>query len=96
MINHYTDKQSESTINKMFVKELPEVLSRVRLYKLYSKNTSNWAGNTAINLAQLTKVSLQQRTIYFHFPSNSTQLIEFEDCFVAEKEFYAIHHIMNQ
>lgn len=80
----------------MFVKELPiELLSRVRLYKLYCKRTNNWSSNVAINLAQLSKVSLEQRTIYFHFPSNTTHTIEFEDCFAAEKEFYAIHHVMN-
>jgi hypothetical protein len=81
----------------MIVKELPcEVLSRVRMYKLYCKSTHLWKGNVAINLAHVSQVKLNDSTISFQFTNRDTQTIEYHDNLYAEKEYYSIHHVMNK
>jgi len=79
----------------MFVKELPEVFSRVRLYKIYSKHTKRWEGNILINVHQIPKISLNRNIITFHLPTH-TQTIEYENPLDAEQELMNIHYVLNR
>lgn len=73
----------------MFVKSVLDSSSHIRLYKLYSKHTTQHAANIIINLYHVPKIGLDKNTIFFHLPSH-TQTIEYVDPIDAETEF---HHI---
>lgn len=79
----------------MFVKEFPEVFSRVRLYKLYSKRNSQPAGNIMVNLHWARKIAIDNNIIFFHLPEH-VQTIEYLNYKDAEQEFAAIHKLLNK
>jgi hypothetical protein len=79
----------------MFVKELPKALTRMRMYKLYSKHDNKNVATVMININYVPKISLTDNTIIFHLPSHN-QFIEYMNPLDAETEYHTIHEILNQ